>query len=71
MCAHFALIDFFKEFPEHVVMMMGSAMRWTSFSMVKQKFDPGSLIFGKVKGYTPWPARVTAITSKNRFDKKS
>ena len=41
--------------------------------MVKQKFDPGSLIFGKVKGYTPWPARVTAmpITSKNRFDKKS
>ena len=37
--------------------------------MVKQKFDPGSLIFGKVKGYTPWPARVTAITSKDRFDK--
>ena len=37
--------------------------------MVKQKFDPGDLIFGKVKGYPPWPARVTAVTSKDRYQK--
>ena len=36
--------------------------------MVKQKFDPGDLIFGKGKGYPPWPARVTAVTSKDRYD---
>ena len=34
--------------------------------MVKQKFDPGALVFGKVKGYPPWPARVTALSSKDR-----
>ena len=36
--------------------------------MVKQKFEPGALVFGKVKGYPPWPARVTALTSKDRYD---
>ena len=35
--------------------------------MGKGKFEPGDLIFGKVKGYPPWPARVTAITSKDRW----
>jgi len=35
--------------------------------MVKQKFEPGALVFGKVKGYPPWPARVTAIASKDRY----
>jgi len=35
--------------------------------MVKQKFSPGALVFGKVKGYPPWPARVTAVTSKDRY----
>lgn len=35
--------------------------------MVKQKFEPGALVFGKVKGYPPWPARVTALTSKDRY----
>ena len=38
--------------------------------MVKQKFDLGAPIFGKVKGYAPWPGTVAAITSKNRFGKK-
>ena len=38
--------------------------------MVKQKFDLGAPIFGKVKGYAPWPGSVAAITSKNRFGKK-
>ena len=38
--------------------------------MVKQKFDPGNLIFRKVKGYPPWPARVTAVNSKDRYQKK-
>ena len=38
--------------------------------MVKQKFDLGAPIFGKVKGYAPWPGRVAAIISKNRFGKK-
>ena len=41
-----------------------------SSSMVKQKFDPGAPIFGKVKGYAPWPGSVAAITSKDRFGKK-
>ena len=38
--------------------------------MVKQKFDLGAPIFGKVKGYAPWPGSVAAITSKDRFGKK-
>ena len=41
------------------------------FRMVKQKFDLGAPIFGKVKGYAPWPGSVAAITSKNRFGKKN
>ena len=33
----------------------------------KQKFNAGDLVFGKVKGYSPWPARITSITSKDRY----
>ena len=32
----------------------------------KQKLNAGDLVFGKVKGYQPWPARITSITSKDR-----
>jgi hypothetical protein len=35
--------------------------------MVKQTFSPGALVFGKVKGYPPWPARVTAVAGKDRW----
>jgi len=35
--------------------------------MVKTKYSPGDLVFGKVKGYPPWPARVTALASKDRY----
>jgi len=35
--------------------------------MGKGKFEAGDLIFGKVKGYPPWPARVTALSSKDRY----
>jgi hypothetical protein len=30
------------------------------------KFPGGALVFAKVKGYPPWPARITAILGKDR-----
>lgn len=41
--------------------------RSKSARMGKGKFEAGDLIFGKVKGYPPWPARVTALSSKDRW----
>ena len=35
--------------------------------MPKHKYEPGALIFGKVKGYPPWPARITGLGSKDRY----
>jgi len=35
--------------------------------MPKKTFTPGALVFAKVKGYPPWPARVTAVASKDRY----
>jgi len=35
--------------------------------MPKNKFNPGDLVFAKVKGYPPWPARITGIASKDRY----
>ena len=35
--------------------------------MPKHKYAPGALIFGKVKGYPPWPARITGLGSKDRY----
>jgi len=31
------------------------------------KFSVGDVVFGKVKGYPPWPARIVAMQSKDRF----
>ena len=31
------------------------------------KFQPGDLVFAKVKGYPPWPARITGMSSKDRY----
>jgi len=31
------------------------------------KFSPGDLVFAKVKGYPPWPARVQGFSSKDRY----
>ena len=35
--------------------------------MPKHKYAAGALIFGKVKGYPPWPARITGLGSKDRY----
>lgn len=32
-----------------------------------ERFDAGALVFAKVKGYPPWPARITGIVGKDRF----
>ena len=60
---------------EHVFFLLSSNLFKRIFQtlylpseMVKQKFEPGALVFGKVKGYPPWPARVTAIASKDRWN---
>eukprot|EP00088_Acartia_fossae_P037498 TRINITY_DN386_c0_g1_i5.p1 TRINITY_DN386_c0_g1~~TRINITY_DN386_c0_g1_i5.p1 ORF type:complete len:445 (+),score=124.00 TRINITY_DN386_c0_g1_i5:59-1393(+) len=31
------------------------------------KFTVGDLVFGKVKGYPPWPARIISMASKDRY----
>ena len=35
--------------------------------MPKHKYAPGALVFAKVKGYPPWPARITGLGSKDRY----
>ena len=35
--------------------------------MPKHKYTPGALVFAKVKGYPPWPARITGLGSKDRY----
>ena len=35
--------------------------------MPKHKHTPGALVFAKVKGYPPWPARITGLGSKDRY----
>jgi len=36
-------------------------------AMPKHKYAPGALVFAKVKGYPPWPARITGLGSKDRY----
>ena len=31
------------------------------------KFPGGALVFAKVTGYPPWPARITGIVGKDRL----
>ena len=35
--------------------------------MPKHKYIKGALVFAKVKGYPPWPARITGLGSKDRY----
>ena len=35
--------------------------------MPKHKYTKGALVFAKVKGYPPWPARITGLGSKDRY----
>jgi len=35
--------------------------------MPKTKYNAGALVFAKVKGYPPWPARITGLGSKDRY----
>jgi len=35
--------------------------------MPKHKYIAGALVFAKVKGYPPWPARITGLGSKDRY----
>jgi len=35
--------------------------------MPKTKYTAGALVFAKVKGYPPWPARITGLGSKDRY----
>jgi len=35
--------------------------------MPKHKYEAGALVFAKVKGYPPWPARITGLGSKDRY----
>ena len=35
--------------------------------MPKHTYSTGALIFAKVKGYPPWPARITGLGSRDRY----
>jgi len=36
-------------------------------NMVTKQFFAGDLVFAKVKGYPPWPARITGVNERGRF----
>ena len=34
----------------------------------RKKFEKGALIFGQVRGYAPWPAVVTDLLQRDKYD---
>ena len=36
----------------------------------RKKFAKGDLIFGKVRGYQPWPAVVTDLGHRDKYDNR-